>query len=160
MSRAAGLRSCPSYSKAPATAPRRSPRLSPRTRGGRSRTVQELTAFAEPSLQAASRQRACSQCRSHPQSRQAPREARLGVALCLVMSEQHVMGGTLFHGSSGCGQGPRARSHGPRVLCQWVSRGTRHSRGQGSGSREPSPAQTHLGLPGLCSTHAVGTLQP
>ena len=51
-------------------------------------------AFAEPPLQAASRQRACSQCRSHPQSKWAPREAGLGVALCLVMSEQHVMGGT------------------------------------------------------------------
>lgn len=94
MSRGTGLRSCPSSSKAPATDPRRSLRLSPRTRGGRSRTVQELMAFAESPLQAASRQRACSQCRSHPQSKRAPHEAGLGVALCLVMSEQHVMGGT------------------------------------------------------------------
>lgn len=93
--RGTGLRRYPSSSQAPVGKPpdrplsdaRREVSLLPRT-------VQEQTAFAEPPLQVASRQRACSQLRSHPQSKRAPREAGLGVALCLVMSEQHVMGRT------------------------------------------------------------------
>ena len=95
-------------------------------------------AFAEPPLQAASRQRACSQCRSHPQSKWAPREAGLGVALCLVMSEQHVMGGTQCSMTAQGAGGGRVLQPQPPVTRARGSPGRGLSQGQGSGGRDPS----------------------
>lgn len=77
------------------------------------------------------------------------------MALCLVMSEQHVMGRTQCSMTAQGAGGGRVPQPQPPVTCARGSPGV-----PGSAGVRAAAAGTHLGLPGLHSTRAVGTSSP
>lgn len=95
-------------------------------------------AFSEPLLQAARRLRACSQRKSHPQNKRAPREAGLGVA----PMPGHVRAArdgrdSVFHGSSGWA-GARVRAAAAPMPVPVGPKGLGSGRDGAVGGRRPS----------------------